>query len=246
MSSECRRSTGTRCQPARLTAAALSTTAHIHAALPFDDLEAIAQRLRRASPAPRGSLTATSLIVTPPCSISRNASLFDFASPAITTSSVTASPAVDLRRAHRRRRRNLLQRLRRHRAAEAQRRIALHLRERARRRARCASPRRRAAAAPRAPTDRPATTARARRSPRRSSHVKNFRYLIDVAIVGVAARTDRNRARWCAPDRATPCPLRSCRTWCPPTSSPAATPGRAPCSPRTLRISSQPAVMLPH
>ena len=38
-----------------------------------------------------------------------------------------------------------------------------------------------------------------------------------------SARTDRSGTARCAPDRATPCPLRSCRTWCRPPWSPAAT-----------------------
>ena len=85
---------------------------------PFRHLDSDCPAPEPSSPAPRGSLTATSLIVMPPCLISRNASLFDFARPAITTSSVFARPAPIFAALTDRRRRDLLQRLSRHRAAK--------------------------------------------------------------------------------------------------------------------------------
>ena len=67
-----------------------------------------------------------------------------------------------------------------------------------------------------------------------------------VAIVGVEPELIELVRRRQLPDRARSCPPRSCRTSFPPPSSPAAAPGRAPCAPRTRRIRSMPAVMLPH
>ncbi len=59
------------------------------------NLEAISERAGQAKPARADRSPRSSLIVMPPCSIRRNASLFDFARPAITTSSVFATPAVN-------------------------------------------------------------------------------------------------------------------------------------------------------
>ena len=70
--------------------------------------------------------------------------------------------------------------------------------------------------------------------------------LHDVAIVGVQPELIEAERRGARRDPATPCRLRSSRTWCRPTWSSAAAPARARLPRGILRISSQPAVMLPH
>ena len=114
------------------------------------------------------------------------------------------------------------------------------------RRARAPSPRARARAAPRASPARVVVASRARRSPSRSRNVKNFRYAHDVAIVGVQPELielERRRARGIEPDRARfgLAELRARRR-----RHAAASRARAPSAPRSLRIRSMPAVMLPH
>ena len=105
----------------------ISTTATFRR--PFETLKRLPSACASLT-SPRGSLTVTSFIVMPPCSISRNASLFDFARPAIITSSVFGKPALIFAALTDADGATCCSASAVDRAAEPQRRVALHLRQR--------------------------------------------------------------------------------------------------------------------
>ena len=92
----------------------------------------------------------------------------------------------------------------------------------------------------------PRALARARRSSSRAEKREELQIRHRRRDRRCSARTGRSGTATCAPDRARSCPLRSCRTSRRSPSSAAASPDRAPSPPRSLRIRSMPAVMLPH